>query len=179
MTSRSITKTKLKIIAIGTLLMLAIGFSEAFSQASNLYRIQSLFLYNFTKHVKWEQSSGERFTIGIYGSTIAFNEIKQNLESKKVWGQDINIVEINSPSDANNCHIAYITKSNKRKATDLIDAANLQNTLIVTEDDMVEDGAAISFVFVQSKMNFKISKTKIEQAGLKVSNSLVSIGIPV
>ncbi len=179
MTSRSITNTKLKIIAIVAFLMIAIGITEAFSQGNNLYRMQSLFLYNFTKHVKWEEGKGERFTIGIYGNSAVFEEIKENLESKKVWGQDINIIEINSANEFSNCHIAYITKSNKKKAADLIDSADLHNTLVVTEDDMVDEGAAISFVFVQSKMNFKISKSKIEQAGLKVSNSLVSIGIPV
>jgi hypothetical protein len=179
MTIGNITSTNLKIIAIVPFLIVAIGITEAFSQLDNLYRVQSLFLYNFTKHVKWERGSGERFTIGIYGNSAVFKEIKENLESKKVWGQDINIIEINSADEFSNCHIAYITKSNKKKTADLIDSANLHNTLVVTEDDMVDEGAAISFVFVQSRMNFKISKSKIEQAGLKVSNSLVSIGISV
>jgi hypothetical protein len=129
--------------------------------------------------VKWEENAGETFTIGIYGNSLAFNEIKENLETKTVWGKKVNIIEISSASDFNNCHIAYIPKSNKKKIIDLISEANQKNTLIVTEDDMVEDGAAISFVFVQSKMNFKISREKIEEAGLKVSNSLISIGIPV
>jgi len=62
---------------------------------------------------------------------------------------------------------------------DLIDGADLSNTLLVTEGDLMDAGAAISFVYEQSKLNFKISKTKIEQVGLKVSSSLISIGIPV
>lgn len=33
--------------------------------------------------------------------------------------------------------------------------------------------------FMVSKIKFKISKTKIEQAGLKVSSSLISVGIPI
>ena len=107
------------------------------------------------------------------------DEIRKNLGSKVVWGKKINIVEINSASEAGNCHIAFISKSNKKKAAELIHAANLQNTLVVTEEDMVDEEAAISFVFVQSKMNFKISKDKIEESGLKVSTSLISIGIPV
>jgi glutathionylspermidine synthase len=100
------------------------------------------------------------------------------LDLKWYGEKKIKIVEINSASDASNCHIAFISKSNKKKASDLIHAVNSHNTLVVTEDDMVDEGAAISFVFVQSKMNFKISKDKIEESGLKVSNSLISIGIP-
>jgi len=180
MNSRVINSFKLKVLGAIAIIMIVIGIREAFSQGDNLYRMQSLFLYNFTKHVKWEASSGGgAFTIGIYGNKAALAEIKKNLESKQVWGRNINIVEIQSASDASNCHIAYIPRSNKKRATELISAVDPQNTLVVTEDDMMSDGAAISFVFVQSKMNFKISKEKIEQSGLKVSSSLMSIGIPV
>ena len=159
--------------------MAFVGISEAFSQATNVYRVQSLFLYNFTKHVKWENTESATFTVGIYGNTKAYSEIKTNLETKKAWGKYIEIIEIVSPADLVKCHIAYMPKSNKEKILDLIDASDLSNTLLVTEDDLMNDGAAISFVFEQSKMKFKISKTKIEQVGLKVSSSLISIGIPV
>lgn len=179
MSNKIVTNLRLKIVAVIAFIMVAIGITEAFSQASNLYRMQSLFLYNFTKHVKWEENAGETFTIGIYGNSLAFSEIKENLGSKMVWGKKVNIIEISSASEVSKCHIAYIPKSNKKKIVDLISESQHKNTLVVTEDDMVDDGAAISFVFVQSKMNFKISKEKIEQAGLKVSNSLISIGIPV
>lgn len=179
MTSKMINNFKLKVLGAIAFIMIVIGISEAFSQASNIYRMQSLFLYNFTKHVKWEDNTGGNFTIGIYGNGSALEEIKKNLGSKMVWGKSITIIEIKSASEASNCHIAYIPKSNKKKAIELIGSVNPQNTLVVTEDDLMGDGAAISFVFVQQKMNFKISKEKIEQSGLKVSSSLISIGIPV
>jgi len=179
MGSRMIDKFKLKVLGAIAFIMMVIGISEAFSQGNNLYRMQSLFLYNFTKHVKWEGANSETFTIGIYGSGSALAEIKKNLGSKMVWGKNINIVEINSASDASNCHITYISKSNKKKAVELLSAVDPTNTLVVTEDDLMGNGAAISFVFVQQKMNFKISKEKIEKSGLKVSSSLISIGIPV
>ncbi len=179
MNSKIINDIKLKIIILVSLVLVVLGLNEAFSQESNVYRLQSLFLYNFTKHVKWENADGATFTIGIFGNKSAYTEIKSNLESKIAWGKKINIIEITSSADVQNCHIAYMPKSNKKKILDLIESSNLSNTLLVTEDDLMNEGAAISFVFSQSKMNFKISKEKIEQVGLKVSSSLISIGIPV
>jgi hypothetical protein len=170
---------KIKIIAIAGLMVVLIGLKDAFSQGDNIYRMHSLFLYNFTKHVKWEEGQASQFVIGIFDNREAYQEIKSNLESKKVWGKDIKIIEISSANDMSSCHIAFMPKSNKKKVVEMISAASLENTLLVTEDDLVDDGAAISFVFQQSRMNFKISKEKIEQSGLKVSNSLISIGIPV
>jgi hypothetical protein len=179
MNDRMISNMKLKVLAIVAVIMMGLGVEDAFSQESNVYRIQSLFLYNFTKHVKWE-NEGSTFTIGIYGNTGAFNEIKDILGEKMVWGKKMNVIQLNSPEEISKCHIAYMPKSNKKKVTDFIaGTGNHNNTLLVTEDDMVGDGAAISFVYEEQKMNFKISKDKIEQAGLKVSSSLMSIGIPV
>ena len=169
---------KLKVLVLVALLLVFAGISEVFSQTTNIYRIQSLFLYNFTKHVKWANTEGV-FTVGVYGNPKAFAEIKNNLSGKMVWGEQIDIVEISSPVEMAKCHIAYMPKSSRKKILDLIDGSDLSNTLLVTEDDLINDGAAISFVYEHSKMKFKISKSKIEQAGLKVSSSLVSIGMSV
>lgn len=172
-------RMKRKVMVVIAMIVIFSGAFEARAQETNIYRLQSLFIYNFTKHVKWENTEGSTFTIGIYGNLDAFNEIKANLGEKLVWGNKINVIQINSSTDISKCHIAYLSKSNKKKVIELLSTADFRNTLVVTEDDMVNDGAAISFVFQEQKMNFKISKDKIEQAGLKVSSSLISIGIPV
>lgn len=179
METQIINGFKLKILTATVVIVALIGLSEAFSQQASVYRIQSLFLYNFTKHVKWENTEGATFTIGVFGSPSAYEEIKANLENKVVWGNKINVIQLSSPGETSNCHIAYMPMSNKKKILNFIENADTSNTLLVTEDDLMSDGAAISFVYQQSKLNFKISKDKIEQAGLKVSSSLVSIGIPV
>jgi hypothetical protein len=179
MDMRSLKRRKYKAMLIGAFIIAFFGMSEVFSQVSNVYKVQSLFLYNFSKHVKWENSGNETYTIGVFGNTTAFEEIKKNLGNKMIWGNNIKVIEINSTEDLSNCHMAYIPKNNKKKILAFIGDAELANTLLVTEDDMMNDGAAISFVFEQSKMKFKISKSKIEAVGLKVSSTLMSIGIPV
>ena len=179
MNSRIMNIFKLRFLVVVTIIVVFSGLSDAFSQAPSVYRIQALFLYNFTKHVKWENTEGSTFTVGIYGNSKAFAEIKVNLVNKKAWGNNINVIEISSPADLSECHIVYMPKSNPQKIVSFIDASDLSNTLLVTEDDLMNDGAAISFVFEQSKMKFKISKAKIEQVGLKVSSSLLSVGISV
>lgn len=179
MNTRSMNIFKLKFFMAITIIMVFVGLPKAFSQSANVYKVQSLFLYNFTKHVKWENTEGSTFTVGIYGNSKAFSEIKANLGSKSVWGKKINVIVVTSPADLSKCHLAYMPKSNTKKILSFINASDLSNTLLVTEDDLMNNGAAISFVFEQSKMKFKISKTKIEQVGLKVSSSLLSIGISV
>ena len=168
-------KLKMFVTVLGALMIF--NATRTTAQVSSVYKLQSLFLYNFTKHVKWENAGGT-FTIGIYGNNVAFKEIKESMENKRAWGNFIKVIEITSPADVSQCQIVYLPKSNKKKAVEFIRAAgNASNTLLVTEDDLVNEGAAISFIYQQSKMNFKISKDRIEQSGLKVSSSLVSIGV--
>ncbi len=170
------SSVKLKVLMIFLLLLGMLGVREASAQEMSVYKLHSLFLYNFTKHVKWENEVAP-FTIGVYGSTSAFNALKENLSAKTQWGLPIKLVQVNSPVDANQCHLMYFPKSNKKSIIDFIAQINSKNTLMVTEEDMTAEGAAISFIYQDSKMTFKIDKGRLEASGLKVSNSLLSIGV--
>lgn len=148
--------------------------SQGFAQ-SNVYKLHSLFIYNFTKHIQWHQGAGS-FTIGVYGSDIAYKVIEENLAAKRVWSQPINLVKLTDGSSTANCHIIYAPKSNKNKIISLIEATDNKNKLIVTEEDMMEFGAQISFYLKENRLNFKISKNRCEANGLKVSSALLTLG---
>ena len=174
---RSIANSvKLKAMLLLLLLMAGFGARAVFAQGVSAYKLQALFLYNFTKQIKWEPTSGSTFTVGVCGGNEVFSEIKKNLENKTAWGKTINVVMINSPEDVKNCQMAFLSKTNPKKVMEILQQTNYANTLVVTEDDLTDKGAAISFVYENSKMNFKISKDKVEEAGLKVSTTLLSIG---
>lgn len=153
-------------------------FTGEISAQSNLYKLHSLFIYNFTKHIQWQQTSGA-FTIGVYGSDIAYQVLKENLGAKRVWNQPINLVKLEDGSSISNCQLVYAPKSNKAKIISLIETANKTNTLIVTEEEMFEFGAQICFYLKENRLNFKISKSKCEAHGLKVSSALLTLGTQV
>jgi len=175
MGTMSVKQIKLSVVAAFLGLCIMGTISEVSAQEASVYRLQSLFIYNFTKHIKWENVEGQTFTVGIFGNTEALNEINDNLSSKMVWGKNIKVIAVNSAAEASKCHIVYLPKSNKKKATDFMGALPTTNTLIVTEDDLTSEGAAISFVLNDTKVGFKVNKDRLEGAGLKVSASLMSL----
>lgn len=171
---------KYKAMTLMVMFLLAVGFSPSHAQTdAKIYKLHALFIYNFTKHIKWDASNDMPFTVGVYASPAALTAIKANLESKMIWGKNINVVAIKTANEAENCHIVYVPKLNDNKASQFISQCKLNNTLLVSGGDMIDKGAAISFVTVNSKLKFKIDKMKVEQAGLKVSNSLLAVGISV
>jgi hypothetical protein len=131
-------------------------------------------MYNFTKHIQWSEV-GDVFTIGVFGSANALKEVKANFTGKKFSGKDFRVINIVGIGDVNASNLVYMPKSNKNKILDMFDAADKNNTLFVSEDDLIEFGFPISFVLNNNKLGFKISKKNLETAGLKVSSSLLSL----
>lgn len=140
----------------------------------NIYKLHALFIYNFTKNVQWNEV-GEVFTIGVYNNDLALAALKESLNGKKFGNKDIRIIRVAGLGDVKASQILYTPKSNKSQIVNLLSGSDLNNVLLVTEDDLISDGADISFVISSNKLNFKISKTNIESKGLKVTNSLLSL----
>ena len=144
----------------------------------NAYKLHALFVYNFVKNIKWD-NVGEEFVIGVYGKPEALKEFNANFSNKNFSGKKFNIKAINNESDAKSCQIVYIPKINLNKTKTMIGAIQDDNILIVTEEDLIANGASISFELVGSKLNFKISKRGTDDKGLKVSSSLAALGTVV
>ena len=159
---------------IGAFVFLLLGTSTIKAQ-SNIYKLQSLFIYNFVKNIKWE-NVGEEFTIGVYGSTEALNEIEANLSAKNLNGIKFKIQSISNAEEAKKCQLVFLPKSNHNKVVMYLSQISEPNILIVTEEDLIAEGASISFEMKNSKLNFIINKKKTEESGLKVSSALLSMG---
>lgn len=157
------------------LLIVAAVVCTSLHAQSNFYKFHALFIYNFTKHIQWP-SAGDAFTVGVYGSEKAMNVLNDNIQGRLVGGKAIQIRNVTAVRDVSGCNILYAPKSSRSDIADLLEEASTKPVLTVTEDDLVDLGACISFVIRGTRLNFKISRSNIEQQGLKVSNALLSLG---
>ncbi|MCG8311474.1 MAG: YfiR family protein [Cytophagales bacterium] len=156
-------------------ILILFGSYGNFAQAQyNIYKLHSLFMYNFTKHIQWTEV-GDSFTIGVFGSTSAMQEVKANFSGKKYSGKEIRVINVAGIGDANASQLVYVPKSNKSKILNLFEDVEKNNTLFVSEDDLIEYGIPISFVMKGSKLGFKVSRKNLEVSGLKISSSLLSL----
>lgn len=148
--------------------------NQTFGQA-NVYKIHSLFIYNFTKHVQWSEDVGDTFTIGVYGSSAALSEVKKSFAGKKFSNKEIRVINVAGLGDVKTSDLVYFPKSNKNKILNLFEDVDKSNTLFVSEDDLIEFGIPISFFLKNNKLAFKVSKGNLEALGLKISSSLLSL----
>jgi hypothetical protein len=138
--------------------------------------LQVAYIYNFAKYIKWPAES-EEFVIGIYGDDALFEIFNRGLSVKKVSGKPVSIRHIEDPEDVKGCHIIYLPQSHSRELDELDNSARDENTLIVTEADLIKKGASISFTVVNNTLKFKLKESKLTEAGLIASQGLLKLAI--
>lgn len=168
---------KLNLIHLRSILLLSVIFllthQSLFSQVSN-FKGQSLFIYNFAKHIKWPNAPQE-YTIGVVGNSDFYKELETTLRGKQIDGSYFKVKTITSMNQVAECQIVYLPSSSSKEITSLISAVGKKEILVITENDLIEKGAGISFLFVDNKIRFRLNQSLLIKHGLQVSSGLVTL----
>ncbi|MCK5822567.1 MAG: YfiR family protein [Bacteroidales bacterium] len=144
-------------------------------------KLQSIFIYNFTKYIEWPASynSGD-FTIGIFGQTPLAKELNILAKSKKVGSQKISIKKFKNVSEIDKCNILFVPKNKSSELINILKKLKDKSTLIITEKKgMARQGAGINFIIVNNIQKFELNKTNITKYNLKISPNLIKLAIIV
>ncbi len=144
-------------------------------------KLQTVFIYNFTKHIEWppDYSSGD-FIIGVLGNSPIIEEIEKLAESRKIGNQKIIIKKYRTTDDIRRCNIIFIPKNKSGEIGNVLLKTKNNSTLIITEKEgMAVAGAAINFVIKDNKQKFELKKSNATKYGLKVSSDLERLAIIV
>ncbi len=144
-------------------------------------RVKAVFIYNFTKYVEWKEANRSgSFSIGVLGASSVINELTTITTGKLVGTQKIEIKAFATLADVKKCHILFIPAENSTPIPSILNKIKGHNTLLVTEKDgYVKQGAIINFVIQSNKQKFELSKNNAQKSDLKISQSLVTLGISV
>lgn len=167
---------KIMFFAAGVLLLFL--FTNVSAQKE---KFQSLFIYNFSKYVKWpDDQPTDKFIIGVIGSPEMTRALQSMATNRKVNGADIIVKQFSSASEVRDCHILYISESASSKLDDVITSTGNNPVLIVSDTPgMAKKGSVINFIEEEGKIKFELNQKYAETRGLKVSGSLVSLAILV
>lgn len=165
------------VVLIGVAIMLL----SVHSARAQKEKFHSIFIYNFSKYVKWpdDQDAGS-FVIGVYGSSAIEKDLAEMAVSKKVNGMPIEVKQFKSMEGIDQCHIIYVASSESGKIDQIISQTNSKPVLIVTDKPgLAKKGAAINFVELDGKIKFELNQQNAESRGLKVAGALTSLAIVV
>ncbi|MFC1489707.1 YfiR/HmsC family protein [Candidatus Latescibacterota bacterium] len=142
-------------------------------------KLKSAFIYNFTKYIKWaDDDSTETFKIAVIGDSEIISPLKEIEETELVNNRKIEIKHYQNVSDINDCHILFISASEKNLLQEILKTSENKNILTVSDNiGFAREGVAINFVLVDGKLKFEINSNAINNAKLQVSSHLLKLAI--
>jgi hypothetical protein len=151
---------------------------EVFSQNE---KFKALFMYNFTKNIEWPASTKQgNFIIGVLGGSPIVKELETIAAKMKVDNLAIVIKTFSSVEEISNCNILFLPSSKSSNLASAITKTSGKHVLIIADKaGLAAQGAGISYFMDGDKIKYEINPKNIEKNGLKVSGSLINLGLLV
>ena len=146
------------------------------------YQVKAAFLFNFAKFVEWPPrafaSETAPLVIGILGDNPFHEDLAQTIRNKSIDSHPLELREVRSPTEFTNCHILFISTSEKERLPEILKALKGSSVLTVGETErFLETGGMVNFVLQGTKVRFQINNAAAAGAGLKISSKLMSLAL--
>ena len=167
------------------ILLLIMGAAAIPTQGQGVdYRIQSLYLYKFTKFIEWpEHKTQGEFIFGVYGNSPIYDELKIMASIKTAAkNQEIIVKQINTIDElTDEYHILYVASSKSREIRQIAAKMSGKPVLIVAErDGLALKGAGINFIIMEDNtLRFEVNKRELQNHRLIISPELLKLGYVV
>jgi YfiR/HmsC-like len=163
-------------------LLLLSGSGRAQNSPPTEYQIKAAFIFNFARFIEWPPKAFAGTTsplvIGILGDNPFRDDLRRTLRDKTVDDHPLVIKELSSHVEATNCHILFISTSEKPRLAQVLQGLKGASVVTVAEmDRFTENGGMINFVQEGTKIRFQINNEAAMGAGLKISSKLLSLAL--
>jgi len=147
------------------------------------YELKAAFLFNFAKFVEWPPdafaNTNAPIIIGVLGENVFGNSLEKIINDRKVNNRSFQFRNFDSPTEATNCQILFISASKKNDFAKIVAALHNASVLTVSETDgFLKAGGMINFLFEGNNVRFQISDEAAKKARLKISSKLLSLAVP-
>lgn len=162
-------------------LMFVLPFGAANAQSD--VKVQSVFVYNFTRLVSWpgDYQSGD-FVIGVLGNSPITAEFNDMAATKKAGNQNIVIRTFSNVEEVSRCHILYVPSNQARRMQDVVmkmKSSGYKTLVVGDSGNGIKSGAVINFVVVDNRQRFELSQINAQAMGLMVGGDLQRLAILV
>ena len=143
------------------------------------YKVKAAYLYNFAKFVEWpsEAFADPSLPLGIcIIGEDPFGEALNSLKDKSVKGRKLAISQYSESSELKDCHILFISPSEKNNLAGILEMIKDRHILTVSDmNKFANRGGMINLKQVKSKLRLEINNEAALHSGLKMSSKLLKI----
>lgn len=151
------------------------GLSNAHAAQAE-YLVKAAFLYNFAKFVRWpDEERGATFTVCVLGRD-PFDDALDSLQGKQVKGRDITVERINDVDAAADCHMVFVSDSERERLPAILSRLQQHHVLSVSDiDGFASHGGMIGLLTLDNKIRFDVNIASAEAAGLSISSNMLRL----
>lgn len=146
------------------------------------YQVKAAFLYNFTKFVEWpaRRVQPAEFMVCIFGEDPFGDDFEAVVEKKTVSGRKLVVSRTRRVADLAQCHIAFVSASERDRWPEILDAARRGSILTVSDTEpFAREGGMINLVTSNNRIRLEINASAARQSGLKISSKLLKLATVV
>ncbi len=144
------------------------------------YRVKGAFLLNFAKFVEWPAQAFKGPADAISICILGVNPFTPGLDLAArelvVENRTVVVRQIPDAQQARQCHIVFVSVSERKRVRAVLDALQQDSVLTVGESEgFVASGGVIEFSVEESKVRMEISAAAAKRARLHISAKLMSL----
>lgn len=147
------------------------------SQTSSEFEVKAAFLYKFASFVEWPHDTPNLpISICVAGQDPFGGALDRVVQGKTINGREFVIRRLKSGDAGTECHILFVSSSERKRLRVTLDRA--QGAAVLTVGDMPEfcqNGGAINFGVSDKRIQLEINPNAAERAGLQLSSRLLSL----
>jgi hypothetical protein len=148
------------------------------------YEVKATYLYNFTRFVDWPakstQAQSDSFSICVLGQDPFGPVLNAIIADETVAGKRVVAKRVPTPQDALNCHVLFISSSEKARLKQILTTLGDASVLTVSDlPEFTQRGGMVQFILEGSKVRFEVNLAAAEHAGLTLSSELLKVAVNV
>lgn len=147
------------------------------------YQVKAVFLFNLVQFVQWPSKAfpdpGSPLVIGLLGEDPFGGYLDETLRGEKVNNRPLVLQRYRRVSDARNCYMLFISRSENTSLEQIFGAVRGRSILTVGDsDDFIARGGMIRLVTERNKIRIRINIEAVRAAGLTISSKLLRLAEP-
>lgn len=143
------------------------------------YEVKAAFIYNFIKFIEWPDELPKNRPVPINLYVLGYDPFGKalgSLQGKQIRGRTINIKRAGSPKGLINCHILFISSSEKQHIPEILRSIKGLNTLTISDTaGFAKKGIIVNFYTEGEKVRFEINLDAAKRANLTISSKLLGL----
>jgi hypothetical protein len=132
------------------------------------YKVKAAYLFNFVKYVEWpaggSTSTDDPYLIGVLGEDPFGEIMEKTVMDRVVNNRKVVILRSNQSERLKNCHVVFISVSEKNRIGAILASYKSASILTVSETErFIQSGGMIAFAYEKETIRFDVDWDQAEE----------------